>query len=183
MVRPRILLADDHTLVVEGFRKLLEPECEIAGVDSDGRTLLTVALQTKPDIVVLDLGLPLLSGMDAGRELKRLMPLISGGGGSFTLPALAAAAASDTNHGGLVITQGAAAAGDEILRVDDSEGNTVFSVTPDGRCILLSNGARQEASLILSDNTPGNAGQLAFDTFSGVNRSPEWRALQEVTSW
>ena len=76
MVRPRILLADDHTLVVEGFRKLLEPECEIAGVVSDGRTLLTVALQTKPDIVVLDLGLPLLSGMDAGRELKRLMPLI-----------------------------------------------------------------------------------------------------------
>ena len=101
------------------------------------------------------------------------MPLISGGGGSFTLPALAAAAASDTNHGGLVITQGAAAAGDEILRVDDSEGNTVFSVTPDGRCILFSNGARQEASLILSDNTPGNAGQLAFDTFSGVNLSPE----------
>ncbi len=43
---------------------------------SDGRSLLTVALQTKPDIVVLDLGLPLLSGMEAGRELKRLMPLI-----------------------------------------------------------------------------------------------------------
>ncbi len=76
MVRPRILLADDHTLVVEGFRKLLEPEFEIAGVVSDGRSLLTVALQTKPDIVVLDLGLPLLSGMEAGRELKRLMPLI-----------------------------------------------------------------------------------------------------------
>lgn len=76
MVRPRILLADDHTLVVEGFRKILEPEFEIAGIVSDGRSLLTVALQTKPDIVVLDLGLPLLNGMDAGRELKRLIPLI-----------------------------------------------------------------------------------------------------------
>jgi DNA-binding NarL/FixJ family response regulator len=75
-VRPRVLLADDHTLVVEGFRKLLEPEFEIAGVVSDGHTLLTAALQAKPDVVVLDLGLPLMSGMDAGRELKRLLPLI-----------------------------------------------------------------------------------------------------------
>jgi len=74
-VRPRVLLADDHTLVVEGFRKLLEPEFEIAGVVSDGQTLLTAAAQAKPDVVVLDLGLPLMSGMEAGRELKRALPL------------------------------------------------------------------------------------------------------------
>lgn len=74
-MRPRVLLADDHTLVVEGFRKLLEPEFEIAGVVSDGQTLLTAAVQAKPDVVVLDLGLPLMSGMDAGRELKRVLPL------------------------------------------------------------------------------------------------------------
>jgi DNA-binding NarL/FixJ family response regulator len=75
LVRPRVLLADDHTLVVEGFRKLLEPEFEIAGVVSDGQTLLTAAAQAKPDVVVLDLGLPLMSGMEAGRELKRALPL------------------------------------------------------------------------------------------------------------
>jgi DNA-binding NarL/FixJ family response regulator len=74
MGRPRILLADDHTLVVEGFRKILEPEFEIAGVVSDGRALLTVALQEKPDVIVLDIGMPLVSGIDAGRELKRLIP-------------------------------------------------------------------------------------------------------------
>ena len=74
MGRPRILLADDHTLVVEGFRKILEPEFEIAGVVSDGRALLTVALQQKPDVIVLDIGMPLVSGVDAGRELKRLIP-------------------------------------------------------------------------------------------------------------
>lgn len=74
-MRPRVLLADDHTLVVEGFRKLLEPEFEIAGVVSDGQTLLTAAAQAKPDVVVLDLGLPLMSGMEAGRELKRALPL------------------------------------------------------------------------------------------------------------
>ena len=74
MGRPRILLADDHTLVVEGFRKILEPEFEIAGVVSDGRALLAVALQEKPDVIVLDIGMPLVSGIDAGRELKRLIP-------------------------------------------------------------------------------------------------------------
>lgn len=74
MARPRILLADDHTLVVEGFRKLLESQFEIVGTVSDGRTLLTVAQQLKPDVIILDIGMPLLSGMDAGRELKRLVP-------------------------------------------------------------------------------------------------------------
>jgi DNA-binding NarL/FixJ family response regulator len=74
MGRPRILLADDHTLVVEGFRKLLETEFEIVGVAPDGRALLAAALQQKPDVIVLDIGMPLLSGIDAGRELKRLVP-------------------------------------------------------------------------------------------------------------
>ena len=74
MGRPRILLADDHTLVVEGFRRLLEPEFEIVGVVSDGRALLAAALQEKPDVIILDIGMPLLSGIDAGRELKRLVP-------------------------------------------------------------------------------------------------------------
>lgn len=75
MVRPRIVLADDHTLVAEGFRKLLEPEFEIAAVVSDGRSLLNAAVEIKPEVVILDLGLPVLSGMDAGQELKRLLPL------------------------------------------------------------------------------------------------------------
>jgi len=75
MARPRLLLADDHTLVVEGFRKLLEPEFEVAGVVSDGRALVDAGLELKPDIAILDLGLPVMSGMEAGRELKRLLPL------------------------------------------------------------------------------------------------------------
>jgi DNA-binding NarL/FixJ family response regulator len=74
MGRPRILLADDHTLVVEGFRKLLEPEFEIVDVASDGRALLAGALQHRPDVIILDIGMPFLSGIDAGRELKRLVP-------------------------------------------------------------------------------------------------------------
>jgi DNA-binding NarL/FixJ family response regulator len=74
MGKPRVLLADDHTLVIEAFKKLLEPEFDIVGTVADGRMLLQVAPQLKPDVVVLDLGMPFLNGMDAGRELKKLIP-------------------------------------------------------------------------------------------------------------
>jgi DNA-binding NarL/FixJ family response regulator len=74
MGRPRILLADDHTLVVEGLRKLLEPEFDIVGVVPDGQALLTAALHHKPDVIILDIGMPVLNGIDAGRELKKLVP-------------------------------------------------------------------------------------------------------------
>jgi DNA-binding NarL/FixJ family response regulator len=74
MGRPRVLLADDHTMVVEALRKLLESEFEIVGTVSDGQTLLAIAPGLKPDVIVVDIGMPLLNGMDAGRELKRLIP-------------------------------------------------------------------------------------------------------------
>ena len=74
MRKPRVLLADDHTLVVEAFTKLLEPEFEVVGTVADGRALLTSALRLSPDVVVIDLGMPLLNGMDAGHELKHSLP-------------------------------------------------------------------------------------------------------------
>jgi DNA-binding NarL/FixJ family response regulator len=74
MAKPRVLLADDHSLVLEAFKKLLEAEFDIVGTATDGRMLLSVAPQLKPDVTILDLGMPLLNGMDAGRELKRLLP-------------------------------------------------------------------------------------------------------------
>ena len=75
LAKPRVLLADDHMLVVEAFKKLLEPEFEIVGIAPDGRALLTMAPKLKPDVVVLDLGMPLLNGMDAGEHLKKMLPL------------------------------------------------------------------------------------------------------------
>ena len=74
MQRPRVLLADDHTLVLEAFKKLLEPEFDIVGTVSDGRSLLSAAHDLKPDVIVLDLGMPELSGMQAGVQLKKLLP-------------------------------------------------------------------------------------------------------------
>ena len=74
VAKARVLLADDHTMVVEGLKKLLEPEFDIVGVASDGRELLQLAPQTRPDIVLLDLGMPNLNGFDAGQQLKKLLP-------------------------------------------------------------------------------------------------------------
>ncbi len=74
MAKPRLLLADDHTLVVEALTKLLEDEFEVVKVVTDGISLLRETPVVKPDVVVLDLAMPLLNGMDAGKELKRILP-------------------------------------------------------------------------------------------------------------
>lgn len=76
MSRPRVLLVDDHTLVLDGFRKLLEDRCEIVGVAEDGRTLLRMAQELQPDIVTLDISMPQLNGVDAARMLKKILPRI-----------------------------------------------------------------------------------------------------------
>jgi DNA-binding NarL/FixJ family response regulator len=74
MALPRAILADDHTILVEAFRKLLEPQCEVVGTASDGRALLETAPQLKPDVIVVDIGMPLMNGLEAGWRLKELMP-------------------------------------------------------------------------------------------------------------
>jgi DNA-binding NarL/FixJ family response regulator len=72
--KPRVLMADDHTLVGEALAKLLDPEFEVIGLVSDGRALLEAALKMQPDVVILDLGMPRMNGMDAGKRLKELLP-------------------------------------------------------------------------------------------------------------
>ena len=75
-MRRRVLLADDHTLLLEAFEKLLEPDHTVVGAVSDGRTLLAAAAELKPDVIVLDIAMPLLNGLDAARQLKKTMPAI-----------------------------------------------------------------------------------------------------------
>ncbi|MDH4187107.1 MAG: response regulator transcription factor [Nitrospira sp.] len=74
MNKPKILLADDHTLFVEALQKVLEPEFHLVGSVGDGRALLDVAPKLAPDVILLDLSMPLLNGIDAAHQLHRLVP-------------------------------------------------------------------------------------------------------------
>jgi DNA-binding NarL/FixJ family response regulator len=74
MTLPRLMLADDHTILVEAFCKLLEPHYEIIGTVSDGRALLETAPQLNPDVIVADIGMPLMNGLEAGLRLKEQIP-------------------------------------------------------------------------------------------------------------
>lgn len=76
MTRTRVMLADDHTILVEAFRKLLEPHYDVVGAVADGRSLLDVAPQLNPDVIILDIGMPLMNGLEAGMRLKELMPTL-----------------------------------------------------------------------------------------------------------
>ena len=71
MGTPRVLLADDHALLLGAYEKLLAGECEIVGQVCDGRALVAAAEALEPDIVVLDIAMPLLNGLEAGRQIKR----------------------------------------------------------------------------------------------------------------
>jgi DNA-binding NarL/FixJ family response regulator len=74
MKRPRVLLADDHTLLLEAFQRLLSDECDIVGTVTDGRALVSEATRLRPDVVVVDVSMPLLNGIDAARQLKEVVP-------------------------------------------------------------------------------------------------------------
>ena len=71
MRRPKLLLADDHEIVLEGLTRLLEPEFEVAGRAGDGRAMVEMAARLKPDVIIADVSMPLLSGIEAVRQLKR----------------------------------------------------------------------------------------------------------------
>jgi DNA-binding NarL/FixJ family response regulator len=74
--RSRILIADDHNLVAELCKRLLEAEFDVVGVVSDGRALIRSAVELKPDVIVLDIAMPILNGLDAGRQLKKMLPTV-----------------------------------------------------------------------------------------------------------
>jgi DNA-binding NarL/FixJ family response regulator len=74
MNRPRVLLADDHPLFLAGLRSLVESECDVVGTATDGRELVQAAFRLKPEVIVLDISLPLLNGIDAAREIKKELP-------------------------------------------------------------------------------------------------------------
>src|SRR5271157_4014549 len=74
--RSRILIADDHNLVAELCKRLLESEFDVVGVVSDGRAMVRAASELKPDVIVVDVAMPILNGLDAGRQVKEMLPAV-----------------------------------------------------------------------------------------------------------
>ena len=73
---PRILIADDHTLVAEACKKLLDSEYEVVATVGDGRALVRAAVELKPHLIIVDVAMPLLNGLDAGQQVKEFLPAV-----------------------------------------------------------------------------------------------------------
>jgi len=76
MKRPRVVLADDHTLILDSLKNLLEPEFDVVGLFADGHELMEGAPSLNPHVIVLDIGMPTMNGLTAGQRLKQALPLV-----------------------------------------------------------------------------------------------------------
>ena len=74
--RSRILIADDHNMVAELLKQLLANDFDVVGTFGDGRSLVSAAVELKPDVIVLDVAMPVLNGLDAGRQAKTMLPSV-----------------------------------------------------------------------------------------------------------
>jgi DNA-binding NarL/FixJ family response regulator len=72
--RPRVLVADDHQMLADALKGILEPRCEVVGIVNNGRALLHVAAKLQPDLILIDIGMPELNGLDAARQLRPALP-------------------------------------------------------------------------------------------------------------
>jgi DNA-binding NarL/FixJ family response regulator len=108
----RILIADDHQLLADACKNLLEPEFSVVGIVNDGRDLADAVAASKPDIILLDIYMPRLNGLDAGEQVKKKNPGIKLVFLTMTLAADVAAEAFRRGASGYVLKQ---SAGTELL--------------------------------------------------------------------
>ena len=76
MKRARVILADDHNLLVDTFKAFLEPYFDVVGTFADGHRLVQGAPALQPDVIVLDVGMPIMNGLIAGQRLKQILPRV-----------------------------------------------------------------------------------------------------------
>jgi DNA-binding NarL/FixJ family response regulator len=108
----RILIADDHQLLADACKSLLEPEFQVVGIVTDGRRLIAAAAELKPDIIILDIYMPHLNGLDAGSQVKQKLAGVKLVFLTMTMEADVAAEAFRRGASAYVLKQ---SAGDELV--------------------------------------------------------------------
>jgi len=107
--RPQLLIADDHSVFLEALKCFLEKTYVVTGTVTDGRSLVTEALRLKPDMIIIDIGMPLLNGLDAARRIREQLPNVRLVFLTMREDANLAAAALELGHAGFVLKHSAAA--------------------------------------------------------------------------
>jgi DNA-binding NarL/FixJ family response regulator len=130
--RRRLLLADDHAIFADALRLLLEQQYEVVGVVSDGRMLVTAAVQLNPDVIIVDVGMPALNGLDAAKRVKEHLPDIKVVFLTMQNDPNLAAAASELGKVGFVLKQQAAS---ELLTAIDCVLHGKSYITPRVRSV------------------------------------------------
>ena len=133
----RILIADDHTLVAEAFKNLLDTDYEIVGTVGDGRSLVRVAAELRPDLIVLDVAMPILNGLEAGQQIKELLPRVKLVYVTMNLDADLAAEAFRRGASGYLAKSCAAA--ELVIAVQEGAA---------GQILLITNGCRTGEAII-----------------------------------
>jgi DNA-binding NarL/FixJ family response regulator len=140
--RARIIIADDHKLVAEACKNILEPEFQVVGIVADGRALVQAAAELRPDVVILDISMPQLNGLDAGEQIKQKNRAIKLVYMTMALGPDVAAEAFRRGASGYVLKHGAA---DELVtairRVLRGESYLSPLITKDTVAFLLRSGA------------------------------------------
>jgi len=125
--RPQILIADDHLVFAEGLRLLLEKQFAVVGTVADGRALITEALRLTPDVIVADIGMPLLNGLDAANRVRQRLPNVKVIFLTMQDDPNLAAAALELGSAGFVLKH---SAGSELLTAIDHVLHGESYVTP-----------------------------------------------------
>ncbi len=170
MNRPRVLLADDHRLLREAFAQLLQSQCEVVGAVADGRALLALAPELQPDIVILDIAMPLLNGLDAARQLRQTMPAVKVLFLTVSEDADLAAEAFRAGASGYLLKNSAAS---ELLRAIEEVSQGRSYVTP-----LITQGLVD--SFIHESGPAKKAGELSLRQREVLQLLAEGRTMKEI---
>jgi DNA-binding NarL/FixJ family response regulator len=173
MSKPRVLLADDHTLVLEGFKKLLEEHCQVVGSVEDGRALLDAAKRLRPDIVVLDISMPQLNGLDAARRLRKMVPQAR---------LIFVTVHADQDYVNQAFKAGASAY--LLKRSAGSELRQAIDAVMKGNYYVTSLIAKNLVQSVISDTEPdiGGEGRLPMRQREILQLVAEGRTLKEIAS-